>query len=335
MSDVAELAGVATMTVSRVMNGSATVADETRLRVHRAIKKLNYQPNQIARSLRRAQSNSIGIIVPNFYDPFFSICAHEISLVAKKHGYSVSVSTSDEDPAAEFAEANQMVLNHVRGVVVIPAAHGKSRLTRPEFHATHIVTLDRPIQNNRFGSVLVENEQGAYEAVTHLIDHGHQRISCLGLSDGLYTIKARHTGYKRAMQDAELTPDEYYGATSEQTALVLIKKLMSARRPPTAFFISNNVVMRHTLHALSQLKLKIPESVALIGFDDLELADIFAPAITVVRQPIRELGRVAAELLFNRLSHKEVSPSGKQIVLPVELVIRQSCGCTSEPLPKP
>jgi LacI family transcriptional regulator, galactose operon repressor len=327
MSDVAKLAGVGTMTVSRVLNGSAPVNEGTKARVYQAIKKLNYQPNPVARSLRQAKSNSIGIIVPNFYDPFFSTCAHAISLVAKQHHYSVSVSTSDEDAGIEFTEANLMVLNHVEGLAVIPAAIGKSCFDRPEFHSTHIVTLDRPIRGHRFNSVLVENQQGSTEAVKHLIDHGHKRICCLGLSDKLYTIRARHEGYKKAMLQFNLTPDQYFGGVTEEATRVLIQKAMSGRKKPTAFFVSNNFVMRHALHAFSKLNIRIPDDIALIGFDDLEMADIFVPAITVVRQPSHELGRVAAELLFARLEHKEVSLSGQQIVMPVELVIRQSCGC--------
>ena len=329
MSDVAQLAGVATMTVSRVLNNSAPVTEEIRLRVNQAIKQLNYQPNPFARSLRRAKSNSIGIIVPNFYDPFFATCAHAISQVAKMHHYSVSVSTSDENAETEFIEASLMVLNQVAGLAVIPAAIGKSRFDRPEFHSTHIVTLDRPIRGDRFNSVLVQNRQGAEMAVRHLIEHGHKYICCLGLSEKLYTIKERHQGYKSAMLKAHLVVNEHFGAVSEEAARVIIQKAVAVRRPPTAFFVSNNFVMRHVLHAFSRLNIRIPDDVAVVSFDDLELADIFVPAITVVRQPAQELGRAAAELLFARLKQKEVSLSGQQVVMPVELVIRQSCGCNS------
>ena len=315
------------MTVSRVLSGSAPVAKETRDRVHLAVNQLKYRPDPIARSLRQARSRSIGLIVPNFYDPFFATCAHAIGLVAKKHQYSVSVTTSDEDAGAEFTEANLMVLNHVDGLAVIPAAIGKSCFDRPEFHATHIVTLDRPIRGHRFNSVLVENREGAKQAVEHILWHGHKRISYLGLSEKLYTLNERYQGYRKAMQQAGLTPDRHLTCRTEEETCARIQQTMSSSTPPTAFFIGNNLVMRNALHAFSKLNIRIPKDIAVIGFDDFEMADIFNPSITVVRQPALELGRVAAEILFSSLEKKNVSLVGQRIILPCELVIRQSCGC--------
>ncbi|AXC12789.1 Transcriptional regulator, LacI family [Acidisarcina polymorpha] len=330
MLDVARLAGVGTMTVSRVLNNSAPVSPQTRERVQQAIKKLNYRPNPFARSLRQARSNSIGIIVPNFYDPFFATCAHAISLVAKQRDYTVTVATSDEDAQFEFTEATLMVLNRVAGLAVIPAAMGKNQLHRPEFRTTRIVMLDRPIEGQRFSSVLVENRSGSHAAVKHLLDHGHKVIQFLGLSEKLYTLNERYRGYASAMCEAGLTPSEHFTCRTMEETCILIRKAISGRQPPTAFFLGNNLVTRNALHAFSQLKIKISDDVAIIGFDDFDMADIFVPAITVVRHPAQELGRVAAELLFEQLARKKVARSKEQVVLPVELVIRQSCGCNVE-----
>ncbi len=337
MRDVAELAGVGTMTVSRVLNESARVSEDTKERVHRAIKELNYQPNLIARSLRQSRSTSIGIIVPNFYDPFFATCAHAISLVAKKHQYSVSVTTSDEDAGMEFVEANLMILNHVAGLAIIPAAVGKTGLDRIELEDTPIVMLDRPIAGNRFNSVVVENEKGARLAVEHLIGHGHRNIAYLGLSEKLYTLDARYRGYKKAMLKAGLKPSHHFTCRTEEETFSIIEPLISGRGAYTAFFMGNNLVMRHALQAFSRLNTRIPDDIAISGFDDLEMADIFKPAITVVRQPALELGRVAAELLFARIAAKDRAASGRRIVLPVELVVRESCGCRNrrERAPRP
>jgi LacI family transcriptional regulator len=327
MRDVAKLAKVATMTVSRVLNGSAPVTDETRERVHQAIRQLNYKPDPVARSLRQAKSNSIGLIVPNFYDPFFAICAHTIGLVAKKYKYSVNVTTSDEDTDLEFSEASMMVLHHVEGLAVIPASIGKSRLNRSEFHSTHIVTLDRPVKGHRFNSVLVENRKGARIAVEHLIEHGHTRIAYLGLADKLYTLDERYQGYCDAMTGAGLSPGKHFTGGTEEVTCALIRRELARIEAPTAFFMGNNLMMRQALHAFLQLGVAIPEDIAIVGFDDFEMADIFRPSLTVVRQPAHELGRIAAELLFARLTAKEVSLSGEQIILPVELIVRESCGC--------
>src|SRR5271155_2606266 len=143
MADVAKLAGVGTMTVSRLLSGSVTVSEETAKRIHRAIQQLNYQPNEVARALRGLKTRTIGVIVPYLYDPFFAYCAHAIASVAKEHEYSVLLTTSAEDPEVEEREASQMLRRHVEGMVIIPARQAENYLRRPEFLGARIVTLDR------------------------------------------------------------------------------------------------------------------------------------------------------------------------------------------------
>jgi LacI family transcriptional regulator len=325
MRDVAKMAGVGTMTVSRVLNGTVKVSEETRARVLGAIAKLNYLPNEIARSLREQRSRQVGIIVPNLRDPFFAICSHSVSLVAKQHAYSVIITTSNEDPETEYVEATRMLRRHIEGLVVIPAL-GKSRLREKEFDQTPIVTLDRPVAGSPFDCVLVQNKIGARTGVRHLIEHGHRRIAFLGLSRTLFTIKGRMEGYREALLDAGLRPSTHYVGDALPEMLTTIMTLMAGKNPPTAFFCSNNPVTRNALHALSTLNIKIPEDVAIVGFDDFEMADIIKPAVTVVRQPLDLLGSTAAELLFSRLETEANADPTRRIVLPVELIVRDSCG---------
>lgn len=326
MRDVAELAGVGTMTVSRVINGHLHVTEETRKRVFKAIEKLGYRPNQIARSLREQRSRQIGIIVPNLHDPFFAFCAQAVSLVAKEHGYSVNIAMSYEKPEIEFNEAMIMLSRHTEGLVVIPAAGKVTQLTNAAFKAIPIVTLDRPLEKRRFDSVVVENEAGARLAVCHLIAHGHRRIAYLGLSPDLYTISARSEGYRKAMQEAGLSLDVHWGNASQPEMLATLRELLSHSPAPSALFCGNNLTTRNAMHALSELHVRVPESIALIGFDDFETADLLRPPVTVVRQPTTDMGRVGADLLFSRLRAKGQLDACKQIVLPVELVVRESCG---------
>jgi LacI family transcriptional regulator len=336
MRDVAELAGVGTMTVSRVLSGSVPVSEETRVRVLAAIEKLDYRPNEVARSLREARTRSIGIIVPNFFDSFFACCAHEVSLVAQEHGYSVMVTTSSEDAATEYNEASLMMRRNIEGIIVIPAWLGETQLTRPEFASIPIVALDRPIQGESAGfsnlsSVVVENRRGAERGVQHLIEHGHQRIVYLSLSNELYTLKERHAGYMRAMKQAGLKPEAYFTCATKESTLEVLRQLRARNSMPTAIFTSNNLVTQHTLHALATLKLAVPKKVAVVAFDDLEMFDIFLPPVTVLSQPIQGLGRAAADLLFAQLNTPRVNAAarteGRHIVLPVDLMLRRSCGC--------
>ncbi len=327
MRDVAELAGVGTMTVSRVLSGSVPVSERTRERVERAIKELNYRPNEVARSLREARTRSIGIIVPNFDDVFFSTCAHEVSVVAKEHSYSFMITTSEEDPETEFAEATLMLGRHVEGMIIIPAAAGKSRLDGPDFKSLPIVALDRPLHGTQFSSVVVENKRGAELAVKHLIEHNHRKILLLALTDQHFTLNARRDGYVQAMKRAGLTPEVFAKCNSQAATLEVLHTMKQAGTLPTAIFVSNYLVMRYVLHALNTLNLSIPRDIAIAGFDDFEMADIFDPALTVVRQPLHDMGRAAAEMLFEQLGEGGPPAQSKRRVMPVELVIRRSCGC--------
>jgi LacI family transcriptional regulator len=328
MSDVARLAGVSTMTVSRVLNGSLNVTEGLRQKVFAAIAQLHYQPNELARSLREQRTRQIGVLIPYLFDPFFANCANAISTVAKEHAYSVVFSTSNEDPEAELDEANRMLRRNVEGLIVIPARPpaGGSLLLAEQFERLPIVTLDRPIDGSRFDSVLVENERGACLGTEHLISLGHRRIAYIGLTDELYTMRMRHKGYAGAMQAAKLKTESALVSGKQEDCLASVRRLMAAKKPPTALFCANNLTTRQVLHSLHVLEMHPPESIALVGFDDFETAELLRPGVTVVRQPDELLGRTAAEMMFARLTDTRRPKTGKRIVLPVELIVRGSCG---------
>ncbi len=337
MRDVADRAGVGVMTVSRVLNGTARVSDKTSARVHRALKELPYQPNLMARALRGHRTHSIGVIVPYLYDPFFASCAHAISSVARQHAYSVLLATSDERADNETEAVRDLLRRHVDGIIVIPACNGRSRLTASEFHSTPMVAIDRPVgrvqagpagrlSRSRIDTVLVENQRGATLATEHLIHHGHKHICFIGLSQKIYTMHARLTGYTKAMQAAILKPECFFDAADEAATLNFLRSTLSRPNPPTAIFAANGLASRDVLQAVGTLDIHIPEELAFIGFDDFALADILRPSLTVVRQPVERAGERAAQLLFSRLDGGADLPAQK-LNLPVELIIRRSCGC--------
>lgn len=327
MSDVARLAGVGTMTVSRVLNGTVHVSEETAKRVHIAIDQLKYRPNELARAFRGHRSRSIGLIIPYLYDPFFGNCAHAVTTVAKEHGYSVIITTSGEDPDTEYNEAEQMLQRRVDGMVVIPASFRQSRLTRTLFGKTPVVAFDRPVSDPSLDVVLVQNTAGSRRIVEHLIEHGHQRIGFMGLSRSLFTINARFQGYRRALQDAGLQEDSFFGCDSQEDTLQAVQERLHKKDAPTAFFTANTLATRYVLGALLNLGVKMPGDLALAAFDDFDLADLTSPPLTVVRQPAQEMGRVATNLLFDRIARGELPRTGNRVILPVEIVLRRSCGC--------
>jgi LacI family transcriptional regulator len=326
MSDVARLAGVSNMTVSRVLNQNPHVTDETRQRVKAAVEHLQYQRNEVARSLREQTSRQIGILIPNLYDPFFAQCAHAIGAVAKQHAYSVVLSTSEEDATTEYDEASRMLRRNVDGLVLIPAIPRQktSKLLEPQFENLPIVTLDRPVEGSPFDRVLVENRQGTQLGTRHLIDLGHRQILFIGLNRPLYTMRMREQGYQEAMVAARLKPRVCLVSEVVDETREALQSAFATNRPPTAIVCANNLTTRNVLHSLYALGIHPPEQVALVGFDDFETADLMRPGVTVVRQPTDLMGRLAGELLFARLGG-EVSKA-KRITFPVELVIRGSCG---------
>lgn len=326
MSDVAKLAGVGTMTVSRVLNNNPRVSPENRQRVLDAIAELNYVPNEVARSLREQRARQIGIIVPTIRDPFFAVCSDAVSTVAKANNYSVVLAISGEDPEVEFTEASKLLRRNVDGLVVIPAARGRSRLGDPEFANLPIVAVDRPAGRADMDCVVVENELGAYEGTRHLIAHKHRRIMHLSLARDLYTMQMRIKGYKKAMQEAGLRPQIDVVTGAPEDTVRAVQRALQTKTPPTALFCANNVVSCSVFHALSTLQLEVPRQMAVAGFDDFETADILKPAMTVVRQPFEDLGRRAAEILFEHLAGGR-RPRTRRVVLPVELIVRKSCGC--------
>ena len=220
-----------------------------------------------------------------------------------------------------------MLERHVDGLVVIPARFRQSRLTRALFGKTPVVAFDRPVPDPAVDVVLVQNNTGSRRAVEHLIEHGHSRIAFMGLSRTLYTINARFLGYRRALQEAGLQENSFFGCDSQEDTLRALQEKLKAPNAPTAIFTSNTLATRYVLSALLTLGVRIPNDLAFVGFDDFELAESNSPPLTVVRQPAQEMGRVATNLLLDRIARGEVPQSGNKIVLPVEIVLRRSCGC--------
>ncbi len=327
MSDVARLARVGTMTVSRVLSGSVPVSEETAQRVLTAVEQLHYRPNELARAFRGQRTHAIGLIIPYLHDPFFANCAQAVTTVAREHGYSVIITTSNENPDTEFEEAEHMLQRHVDGLLAIPARFRESRLTRAFFGKTPVVIFDRPVADPAFDTVTVHNTTGARRMTEHLVEHGHKRIAFMGLSRNLYTINARFLGYRKAIQDAGLEEDTFFGCDSQEDTLRALEQKLRSSAPPTAVFTSNTLATRYVLLAFGTLGIKVPTDLAFAGFDDFDMAELTSPSLTVVRQPAQEMGRVAANLLLDRISRGELPQTGNKIVLPVEIVLRRSCGC--------
>ena len=321
MKDVAARAGVALKTVSRVVNDEPGVTPGTAERVRAAIEALGFRRNDGARVLRKGHTASIGLVLEDIGDPFYSALSRAVEDVAHRHGSLLFTGSSDEDPLRERELTLAFCARRVDGLIIIPASDDHTYLL-PEIAAgVASVFVDRPAGLIEADAVLTDNTGGTRSGVAHLISRGHRRIGYIGDDPGIYTAALRHRGYLEALTAAGLTTRESWvslappDATGVRDALT---RMFTGRDPVTALFCGNN---RITVLALRELA-AMGRMPALVGFDDLELADLLSPGITVVAQDPAEMGRIAAELLFRRLAGE--GGRAQRIELPTRLITRGS-----------
>jgi LacI family transcriptional regulator len=335
LSEVAKRAGVGTTTVSRVINGVEHVEPATLARVEQAIQELGYLPNQAARVLKGHSARTIGFVIPSIADSFFSNCAEVLQSIARSHDYLVIVLTTQNDVETERNAVNILTQHRVDGFVIAPADSESENLRNLLARLpVPIVALDRPVAGSAVPSVVANNFDGAQHATRHLIKHGYKRIVCLTGEMNLYTIRERVRGYCDAIESAGLETVLETSIHDYDSAERVIKKMFHSKNPPDAIFTLKNSTTMDTFEALQRLGISIPKTVALLGYDDFQLAGTVRPGITVVQQPIYELGHVAAQLLFERLlsstAHSGVAVAlpAQQVQLKTRLILRGSCGCS-------
>jgi LacI family transcriptional regulator len=326
IADVAREAGVAPMTVSRAINAHPSVKTVTMLKVRGAIDRLGYSPNQAARMLMGQRSNSIALVLPELKNPFFAIIADGVQTAARARGTLVWVVSSNNDAAIEQSEIEKLLSYHVDGILLISSAPGHRYLKDLIAKDIPLVAIDLPIESIATDAVLVENRLGSQHAVEHLIGHGYKSILCAGDWPGLFTIRERIAGYESAMRNAGLTPNVLTNACDVASTKRAIEKMVRRKGSRGAIFSLNQLTTEIVLTLLDEIGISVPDQLALIGFDDFSFASLLKPRLTVVRQPAGELGRCAANLLFEKLDSKE-SLVQRRTLLPTELVIRESCGC--------
>jgi LacI family transcriptional regulator len=329
--DVAKLARVGLMTVSRVINNNPNVRPGTLKKVTAAIDALGYQRNEAASLLKGQRAMLIGLIVPDLSDAFFAACAQTVQHLARAHGYMTLVAASERDCALEIEEAQLMATRKVAGLLVVTSTDGgDERLQRLQKTGLAIVAFDRPLVGMQTDAVVVENRSGAEQAVRHLIQHGHQRIACVGYDEDVYTVRERLDGYSSCMIASGLKPMAALGISTLEGTRAWLRTALAAEDRPTAIFTLNHRSSTFLLQALAEAGVAIPQGMALVGFDDFDLAGILTPPLTAVAQSPVELAKCAMTLLLDRIADQrrgaEFVPA--RIVLPVTLMVRGSCGCT-------
>jgi len=331
--DVAKKAGVAPITVSRCINDSGYCSPETRIRIEAAISELGFVPNRLASGLRSKRTKTIALVVTDITNPFFTTIARAVEDTAGEAGYTVIFSNTDEDPLKEKKYIQMLLEQRVGGIILVPAQSTPDSAAFIKQHETPIVILDRRIDNFKADFVRCDSEQGAYQLMSMLLSLGHRDIAILSGPVGVSTSEDRVAGCKRAISEAKagnLNIQTFYGPFTQQSGYDMSIKVMAKHPRPTAIFAANNFIAIGALKALQAVNVRVPEDVAIVAFDDLPQALITFPFLTVASQPAYEMGKKAAEILLSKLSI-ENDTAFQEIVLPAEIIIRQSSGTPVKP----
>ncbi|HKG92879.1 MAG TPA: LacI family DNA-binding transcriptional regulator [Gemmatimonadaceae bacterium] len=333
LKDVARVAGVSVSTVSRVLTASPLVNEATRERVQRAMDELQYRPNRVARRLRRDTANAslIGLIVPDIQNPFFAELVRGVESVAQRHGYMVFLGNSDEDESQERRYLELMRAESVDGVILPASSDIAQTVVELARDGIPVVCVDRRLPRAGLDTVIADNVHGAQVATDHLLRVGHRRIGFIGGRPELSTSQERLQGYRQALQEHGLELDRSLvreGDSRQESGRRMAKELLEMESPPGALLVGNNLMTLGALEAIHSLGLRIPEDVAIVGYDDVPWALALNPPLTAIRQPSYEIGQRAAELLLRRI--EEPNRSTTLVTLQPELVVRGSCGAGKE-----
>jgi LacI family transcriptional regulator len=331
LRDVAARAGVSAITVSRALNNTGYVSPDTRRRIYAAAAELDYVPNAVARSLRSSKTHLLALLLTDITNPFWTTIARAVEDVAMESGYGVLLCNTDEDQAKEASYLDLLLRRQIDGLVVVPTSESTQILLDLKKRRVPFVLVDRVVREVEADNVRGDSRQGAYDMTRHLLATGYHHIAMLSGPLTVSTAEERVAGYLDAHADHGLRADPdlvFYGNFRASWSFEATQEIMARRNRPDAIFAANNFIGLGVLEALRVVGLRVPDDVAVVCFDDISQYTSSPPFLTTVVQPAQQMGRVAANLLLDRLAGPDREP--REIVLPTELIIRTSCGCAPE-----
>ena len=327
LSDVAARAGVSAITVSRALNNSGYVSREVRARVLAAAAELNYVPNAVASSLRSSKTHLLALLA-GITNPFWATVARGLEEAAMQAGYGVLLCDTDDDPTKEARYIDLLVRRRIDGLIIAATKDSAGILQGLKRRHQPFVLVDRLVDGVLTDTVRGDNSGAAYEMTRHLVSTGYRRIAMVSGPHNVSTAEERVVGYRAALAEAGLHVEEdlvLHGQYTEKWGYQATQELMSRPLPPDALFAANNYIALGVLEGLHTLGLTVPEDVAVVCFDDTPRLGS-ARFLTTASQPAEEMGRIAARLLLDRFAEPDKAP--EDIVLPIDLDVRHSCGCS-------
>ena len=326
--DVARLAGVSISTVSVVVNNKDKyISPELRKKVEDAVAALNYQPNLVARSLKVQQTQSIGLIVTNITSPVIPPLVRTVQNLAQQRGYDTFIVSSEEDGRIQNVAIRSMLSKRVDGLIICPTITDDYELIQNAINSIPVVSVERQLPKT--SSVFTNNKETAYRIASHLIGHGYKRIGMITMQVFGSNTHDRIDGYRQALMEHQLLrPDmiretDYVGLSAFDAAIDLVKT-----QKVDAIMAASQSITLGAYKALKYLNLRIPEDVAIFGYDDLPWMEAVSPAISTTHQPIEEMATRASEILFSELENE--SDEIQTHCIDTQLIIRESCGCQTE-----
>lgn len=308
------------MTVSRTLNNPSLVTPETRVRVLSAVRELGYIPNAVARSLTQGRTDIIALVVSDIQNPFFTTAARGAEDVAQLHGYTLMVGNTDERPEKEREYLEALVSRRVDGVILSTTGADHVRLLQER--GIPVVLIDRVIPGVEADSVILDAYDGGRRIAAHLLEQGYREIVFIGGMPGNSTVEARLAGCREALREAGLELPARLGRLNRSSGEELMASLCEEHRIPEAIVGANNLVAVGAIVEMRRRGIRVPEDVGLACFGEIEMASLVDPFLTVIREPAYEIGRLAMELLHERIRGSDAQP--RLEVLPVELVVRRS-----------
>ena len=327
MRDVAREAGVSVNTVSRALSGKPDVSPETRARVLKIAERLGYRPNRLARGLRSNKTGTIGVIVTDIANPFFGALVKGVERAARQHDYSIILQDTDEDYEREKEAIQVMLAERVDGLLITPVQTKTETIEELKEAGLPFVLLGRYFDGLETDYVVTDDVQGGYLATEHLIKLGHKRIAMINGPLHISSAKERFQGYKKALDHYGIELDESMvstGAITMDDGYRISKSLLSRTNRPTAIFTYSDFVAFGVMRAVREVGLRIPEDVAVVGYDDVGFSSCLEVPLTTVRIPKEKLGSKAMESLISKMSNERELAGFQKVKLPVKLVIRET-----------
>ena len=332
IKDIAKALGLSTSTVSRALRDSYEISPETKQLVLDYARQINYRPNPIALSLKERRSRSIGVIISEIANSFFSQIINGIESIAYSKGYNIIISQTRESYEREVINMDFLSSRSVDGFLISVSTETKdfSHITDLFQRGLPIVFVDRMVESVDTHKVVADNFKGAYDATMHLINNGYKRIAHLANSEYLSITRERIAGYRQALADAKIEFNECYlkhclhGGMIYDEVDNAMNGFMELKNKPDAVFSSADKLTTNCMRYCRAKKIDIPGTLAIVGFSNLDITELLSPSLTVVRQPAFEMGEVAAELLIKTIESKRPITTFETRVLPAELFIRES-----------